>query len=110
VPVEVPAGATVIEQGQPGARFYLIDDGAVEVRQDGVLRRRQGPGEFFGEIALLRDVARTATVRALAPTRLIALDREPFLIAVTGHSDSHDAAEEVAERYVGDLAAEGAAS
>ncbi len=110
VPVEVPAGATVIEQGQPGARFYLIDDGAVEVRQDGVVRRCQGPGEFFGEIALLRDVVRTATVRALAPTRLIALDREPFLIAVTGHSDSHDAAEEVAERYVGDLAAEGAAS
>ncbi len=108
VHVEVPAGAAVITQGERGDRFYLIDRGAVEVLQDGVLRRRQGPGQSFGEIALLRDVARTATVRALEPTRLIALDRDPFLLAVTGHLDSHDAAEELAGRYLADVAAEGA--
>jgi len=100
VHLDVPAGAVVIEQGEPGDRFYLIDDGAVEVLQDGVLRRQQGPGESFGEIALLRNVARTATVRALRQTRLLALDRAPFLIAVTGHADSYDVATELTDRYL----------
>lgn len=101
VPLEVPAGTEVVTQGDLGERFYLIAEGAVEVLQDGVLRRRQGPGESFGEIALLHDVARTATVRALEPTQLFALDREPFLMSVTGHADSHDAAAEVAQRFLG---------
>lgn len=101
VPVELPAGADAITEGEHGDRFYLIDTGAVEVLQGGVFRRRQGPGESFGEIALLHNVTRTATVRALQPTRLVALDRDPFLISVTGHADSHDAAVEVAERFLG---------
>ncbi len=101
VALEVPAGADVITQGELGDSFYLIADGAVEIIQDGIFRRRQGPGESFGEIALLHDVTRTATVRTLEPTRLLALDRDPFLISVTGHADSHDAAVEVAELFLG---------
>ena len=106
VTLEVPAGTDVVTQGDVGDRFYLISDGAVEILQDGVMRRHQGPGESFGEIALLHDVTRTATVRALAPTRLLALDRDPFLVSVTGHADSHDAAVEVAERFLGPAPAE----
>jgi predicted MFS family arabinose efflux permease len=98
--IEVPAGTEVITQGDVGDRFYVIANGAVEVFENGVFRRREGPGESFGEIALLRDVARTATVRAVEDTELLALDRDLFLLAVTGHADSRDAAHDVAERFL----------
>jgi hypothetical protein len=87
-PVAVPAGETVFEQGQPGDRFFIIASGRVEVLVDGHRVRVQGPGEAFGEIALLRDVPRTATVRALEPLELLALGREDFIGAVTGHAQS----------------------
>jgi predicted MFS family arabinose efflux permease len=100
VPVHVAAGTEVIRQGDDGDRFYLIAEGAVEVFEDGVFRRRQGPGESFGEIALLRDVPRTATVLAVEETDLLALDRDLFLLAVTGHADSRNAADDVADRFL----------
>jgi MFS family permease len=102
VSVEVPAGAEIITQGDVGDRFYLIADGSVEVLRDGALVAQQGPGESFGEIALLHDVMRIATVRTVEPTRLFALDRDLFLLSVTGHADSHDAGLEVAAGYLGD--------
>lgn len=98
--IDVPPGRNVVTQGEQGERFYLIAAGAVEVIQDGVLRRRQGPGDSFGEIALLHDVTRTATVRTVEATHLLALDRDPFLISVTGHADSHEAAFEVADGFL----------
>ena len=100
IALQVPAGEEIITQGELGDRFYLIEEGAVEVLQDGTVLRRQGPGDSFGEIALLRDVPRTATVRALVPTRLLALDRDPFLVSVTGHADSRHAADEVSDRFL----------
>jgi CRP-like cAMP-binding protein len=90
----------VITQGDHGDRFYLIADGAVEVLEDGIFKRLLGAGESFGEVALLHDITRTATVRAVEPTRLVALDREPFLVSVTGHADSHDAAVDVAAPFL----------
>lgn len=92
VALEAPAGVEVISQGDHGDRFYVIDSGEVGVFEDGQLRRRMGEGESFGEIALVRDVARTATVRALRPTRLLALDRAQFIAAVTGNSRSRQVA------------------
>lgn len=97
VQVAAPSGKEVITQGDPGDRFYLIEDGEVEVFEDGVFRRTEGPGESFGEIALLRQVPRTATVRAKAPTRLLALERDQFIGAVTGHQRSHQMAHTVVD-------------
>lgn len=92
-PVDVAAGATVFAQGDQGDRFYVIDEGELEVLIDGDLVRTLGPGEAFGEIALLRDVARTATIRVIGPAKLLALDRAEFLAAVTGHAGTARAAD-----------------
>lgn len=96
-PVEFGAGEEVIVQGDHGDRFFVIETGKVEVFENGEFRRHEGPGESFGEIALLHDVPRTATVRTTEPTRLLALEREQFLTAVTGHRRSHQLAGDVVD-------------
>jgi len=96
----VPADTTVIHQGDPGDLWFLIAEGEVEVVKDGVFQATLGKGDAFGEIALLRDVPRTATVRTVAPSHLLALDRDRFLAAVTGLPESHDAAQEIATNYL----------
>jgi MFS family permease len=100
VAVDAEPGQEVITQGEVGDRFYLIDRGEVEVIQDDVLKRNQSEGECFGEIALLRDVPRTATVRATRETRLLALDRDHFIETVAGHRRSHQSAEAVADHWL----------
>jgi MFS family permease len=95
VRMPVAAGEVVLREGEDSDRFFVIDSGLVEVTQDGVVLRQEGPGEFFGEIGLLRDVPRTATVTAVEDTVLMALDRDDFLAAVTGQSDSFRAADDV---------------
>jgi MFS family permease len=96
------AGEQVIREGDPGDRFYLIGAGEVDVHADGRPTTTLGAGEYFGEIALLRDVPRTATVEAKAGTRLYALERDEFLSAVTGHPESAEAADAVvASRLAG---------
>lgn len=91
-PLRLPAGAQVFAQDEPGDRFYLVAEGAVDVSVDGEPTRRLGPGSSFGEVALLRDVPRTATVRTSEATELLALSRDRFVAAVTGHAASLDAA------------------
>ena len=93
--LEFGAGTEVIVQGEIGERFYLIEAGGVEVFENGEFRRNEGPGESFGEIALLHDVPRTATVRTTEQTRLLSLEREQFLVAVTGHRRSTQVADTV---------------
>lgn len=95
VPVEVSPGTEVIRQGEPGDRFYVIESGRCAVAVDGVGSGELGPGDFFGEIALLRDVPRTASVSALTDGRLQALGRHEFLDAVAGHPPSARAADAV---------------
>jgi MFS family permease len=91
--VEAPPGAVVVREGEPGNRFYVIADGEVDVTRDGRPVAKLGPGTYFGEIALLRDVPRTATVRATTPTTLLVLERADFLEAVTGHPVAREAAD-----------------
>jgi MFS family permease len=94
----VAAGETIVGQGEPGDEFFLIGEGLVRVVVDGAPAAELGPGEGFGEIALLRDVPRTATVEAVEQTTLYALDRAEFLGALSGHAESAAAAEGVAGR------------
>ena len=101
LPITAQPGDELITQGDHGDSFYLIEEGEVEVWESGVLRRCEGPGESFGEIALLHDVRRTATVRAIAPTRLLRLGRDQFITAVTGHRRSGEAAYAVADARLG---------
>jgi CRP-like cAMP-binding protein len=84
----VPAGQTVFHQGDPADRFYVIETGAADVVGDGRLVTALGPGEGFGEIALLRRVRRTATVRAATDLELQALTCDRFLPVVTGFPPS----------------------
>jgi MFS family permease len=91
-PVRFGAGEVILQEGAPGDRFYVVDAGEVSVTRGGEELARQGPGGFFGEIALLRDVPRTATVTATTDTSLYALERDDFIAAVTGHAPSAEAA------------------
>jgi Cyclic nucleotide-binding domain len=105
VPVDAAAGESIVTQGERGDRFYLIEAGRVEVFEDDEFRRAQSEGDCFGEIALLNDVPRTATVRAALECRLLALDRVSFISAVTGHRRSHEAAGDVVQRRLTEPAA-----
>jgi hypothetical protein len=92
------AGTTIIREGESGDRFYVIADGSVEVTEGGRFRRTEVVGDCFGEIALLREVPRTATVVAKSDVDLLTLDREEFLAAITGDrralAAGHDLVEE----------------
>lgn len=79
------AGRDVVQQGDAGDTFYVIADGAVRVTENDVFMRIQRDGEFFGEIALLHEVPRTATVHTVERTTLLALDQDEFFAAVGAH-------------------------
>ena len=85
-PLDVDAGTEVVREGEPGDRFYLIDGGALEARVGGELRRRLERGDSFGEIALLRDTPGPRRSSRSRGSRLLALDRDEFIAAVTGHA------------------------
>lgn len=87
-PVAVPSGAAVFRQGDPGDRYYVIESGEVDVVHDGLVVASLGPGEGFGEIALLRPTGRLATVIARGDLRLQALASERFLPVVLGYTPS----------------------
>jgi len=79
----VPAGAVICREGEPGDAFYIIESGLVEVskRLDDESSRilaRQGPGEFFGELALVQEVPRSATVTAMEDTTLLEISKADF--------------------------------
>jgi CRP-like cAMP-binding protein len=81
--------------GDAGDRYYLVEDGSVRISPPGREDVTLEAGAGFGEIALIRDVPRTATVSAEAPTTLLALRGDEFVSAVTGHPTSAAAADAV---------------
>jgi MFS family permease len=90
VEVPVPAGEKVIVAGDVGDRFYIVADGIFRIERP-AKRIEVSRGASFGEVALLANVPRTATVTALTPGLLFAIDRVPFLEAMTGSTTSHRA-------------------
>jgi MFS family permease len=99
VRVEVRSDEIVVREGDESDRFYVIESGTVRVTAaDGRLLREEGPGEYFGEIGLLRDVPRTATITAAEDLVLLTLAREQFLDAMTGQGEARRLAEEVVAR------------
>lgn len=87
-PVAVPSGATVFAQGDPGDRYYVIESGEVDVVRDGRVVASLGPGQGFGEIALMRPTGRMATVVARGDLRLQAMASDRFLPVVLGYTPS----------------------
>jgi MFS family permease len=101
--VKVAAGEAVFLEGDGGDRFYVIEEGQAEVELGEGLATFLGPGESFGEIALLRDQPRLATVRAKTDLALRAIDRRAFLQVVTGHTETAAQADRMITRMlVGD--------
>ena len=89
-------------EGEYGDRYLAIVDGTVDAFQHGAVIATRSRGDGVGETALLRDVPRTATVRARGPVHALAIAKDDFLIAVTGHPATHAVAADLAARRVVD--------
>jgi hypothetical protein len=110
VPLRLDPGTVVVREGDAGDRFYIVAEGEVAISYEGAQLPELRAGGYFGEIALLRDVPRTATVTAKTNVVLYALDRDDFLAAVTGHAPSAEAAEEVVSARLSTVPVEGGSS
>jgi hypothetical protein len=95
-PLRAVAGESIVRQGEQGQDYFVLAAGACQAAVDGTIATVHRPGEGFGEIALLRNVPRTATVTAIEDSELYALRRSAFLGALAGHAGAAVAAEGVA--------------
>lgn len=100
--LNVPAGRAIVTEGEHGDRYFLIVEGSVDVSIGGEFVRTMRAGDSFGEIALLRDLPRTATVTAATDVDLFAIERDDFLQAVTGHPRSMAKATETVQTFLAD--------
>jgi Cyclic nucleotide-binding domain/Major Facilitator Superfamily len=105
--VHVPAGTVLIREGDPGDVYYAIAAGELDASQDGRFLRRCGRGEGVGEIALLRDIPRTATVTARTDATVYELSRDLFLTSVLGHAATRRQADHIADTRLAAGAAPG---
>ena len=95
--LEVEPGSVLCREGEIGQEFFVIVDGKVKVTRKGRRIATRGTGDFVGEIALLEEIPRTATVTASGTVVLRTLAREPFLAAVTGNHLSNEALRRLVE-------------
>lgn len=107
VPMLIPEGTVLMREGDVGDRFYCVADGELEVTSGGRRLATLRSGDHVGEIALLRDVPRTATVTALSQARLLSLERDEFVRAITGHAPAREAADAVASERLAELQRDG---
>jgi len=105
VPVAADAGEAIMREGEPGDRYFAIADGEVVVSRAGREVARLKRGDGFGEIALIEEVPRTATVVAVTATQLYALEKGPFVFAVTGHPAAERAAGKMVTQRMEELEA-----
>jgi CRP-like cAMP-binding protein len=105
VSVEAAAGTTLITEGDAGDCFYAIADGRVRVTKQGKVVATLGRGQGLGEIELVQNVPCTATVVALADVSLYSLEKEPFVLALTGHAPAARAADDLVTRRLEELEA-----
>ncbi len=99
-PVELAAGSVLFRRGDEGDRFYILTSGTLAIALPEGVKREEAPG-YVGEIALLRDVPRTATVEAETVCELLALERTDFLAVVSGHAGSTGVAQDVVAARLG---------
>jgi hypothetical protein len=104
--LEVSQGTVVIKEGERGDCYYAIADGELAVTLDNQFLRTVSRGDGFGEIALIRDVPRSATVTAATDASLYTLDRERFIQAITGHATTISTVERVISKHLRDDVAE----
>ena len=83
--VDVPAGKVLAAEGAPGHEFFIIVDGSVEISKHGAAVRTLGAGEFFGEMAMLGRIPRTATATAVTPSRLLVVGHREFTALLVDH-------------------------
>lgn len=103
--VRVPSGETIVREGEPADRFFIITQGAVEVVQGDRRVATLGPGEYFGEIGLLVGEPRVATVRATTPTELLALDRDLFRGIIASSAETVEDLQRIVRQRVAELQA-----
>jgi CRP-like cAMP-binding protein len=102
LPVEVPRGTVVIREGDRGDCYYAVADGELTVSRNGKIVQRLAHGDGFGEIALIRDVPRQATVTTVSNSLLYSLEKESFLETITGQVSAFSAARTVVTRHLGE--------
>ena len=109
IPESHPAGAQIIRQGDIGDKFYVVKSGNAEVRRSAegsgeeTTLGQLGPGEYFGEIALLMDVPRTASVHAASDVELLSLDNTSFAELVRDHLQTSKGLGQVSSRRLTQL-------
>ena len=101
-PVQVRAGTTVFHEGDPGDRYYAVSSGSLSIVRHGELVQTVTRGQGFGEIALIRDVPRQATVTAESDALLYSLDKELFVVTLTRHAGASTAARHIIEGHLGE--------
>jgi MFS family permease len=101
-PVPVRAGTTVFHEGDPGDRYYAVSSGSLCIVRQGELVQTVTRGQGFGEIALIRDIPRQATVTAESDALLYSLDKELFVVTLTRHAGASTAARRIIENHLGE--------
>jgi CRP-like cAMP-binding protein len=98
---QVPAGTVLVREGEAGDEYFAMLSGRVRVSAGGHVVNELARGEGFGEIALLYDSPRSATVEAVEDTTVLVVERPAFLLAVTGHGPTRDGAAAIARGWAG---------